>query len=222
MYNTLTMAEWETFSDIDTILDNIRQNSIVMAEYHKQNYYKLKATLPYFRIPTIVISALISVASVGLQPFLEQGIISVITCICSMTVGILNSIELYMQIQNGMENELNMSKAFYILSTDIYKTLSLDTIHRDGTAKQYLDEKYSEYTKLFESAMLISKTVADRLTPIEQMADKRLSLTSHFSPNNVYYEPHDLNVIDQQNYSIPVDDIPHQIQGSDETEQNAP
>lgn len=203
------MSEWDPFSDIDAILDHIRQNSIVMAEYHKQNYYRLKATLPYFRIPTIVISAVISVVSVGLQPFLEQGSISVITCICSMTVGILNSIELYMQVQNGMENELNMSKAFYILGTDIYKTLSLDTIHRDGTAKQYLDEKYSEYTKLFESAMLISKTVADKLTPIDQMENKRLALTSNYSQNDMYYGAY--SATDQQNNDYPINiDIPSQ------------
>lgn len=181
------MSDWDPYYDIDVILDNIRQNSIIMSEYHKQNYYKLKATLPYFRIPTIIISAIVSVVSVGLQPFAQQGIISVITCVCSMVVGIMNSIELYMQIQNGMENELNMSKAFYILSTDIYKTLSLDTIHRDGTAKQYLDEKYSEYTKLFETALLINKTITDKLTPIKQLENKRLSLVKSTKESLIPY-----------------------------------
>ena len=82
--------------DKEEILENIRQNSILLSEHHKKRYYYYKGYLKYFRIPNIILSALNSVFSVGLTPYVEnQNTISMITCLVSLTIGIISSLELY-------------------------------------------------------------------------------------------------------------------------------
>jgi hypothetical protein len=65
-----------------------------------------------------------------------------------------------------MEIELVVSKDYYLLSIDIYKTLSLSSEHRPIPAKEYLEKKYNEYVKLSEKSNLISKRLEDKLAPL--------------------------------------------------------
>jgi hypothetical protein len=153
--------------DIEKVINRIRINSAILSTYHKNEYYKFKGYLKYFRIPTIVLSAIGSVTSVGFKPYLPQDSISITTCFIGLTVGILNSIELFLSIQSTMEKSLSNSKDFYLLSIDIKKTLLLYRDHRQITGKEYLDEKYMEYCKLIETSELINKNINDRLLPIE-------------------------------------------------------
>ena len=112
--------------DIETILDSIRQNALLMNEEHKKRYIVLEGNLRYFRLPVIVIAGVNSVVSVGFQPYLDQQTISAVTCLLSLTCGIIGSIELYLAIQNQMESELLVCKDYYLLTTRIFATLSLD------------------------------------------------------------------------------------------------
>ena len=152
--------------DIENVLGKIRENCIMMSNYHKIRYYNFKSLLKYFRIPTIILSAANSVFSVGLQPYMAQETISLITCIIALFVGIINSIELFLAIQSTMEQELTTSKDFYILSIDIYKILLLNRNHRSIDGKTFLDDKYSVYCKLFEGSQLMNKEINDRLVPL--------------------------------------------------------
>ena len=115
----------DDIDDIEHILENIRHNCVVMSERHKSRFLYLKGILRYFRIPIIILSGINSVIAVGLQPYIEQGLISVFTCLVSLVCGIIGSIELYLSIQTQMENELVTSKEYYLLGIEIYKLLSL-------------------------------------------------------------------------------------------------
>ena len=150
-------------TDIESILDKLRQNCIVLSKAHKKRYIYLKETLKYFRIPLILLSGVNSVMSVGLQPFCEQKYISVGTCLVSLTCGIIGSVELYLSISAQMENALITSKAYYILATDIYKFLALTTLNRNEDAKLFLEEKFGTYQKLIENSNILPKTVVDSL-----------------------------------------------------------
>ena len=159
-----TSKQWS--DDIENVLGKIRENCIMMSNYHKMRYYNFKSLLKYFRIPTIILSAANSVFSVGLQPYMQQETISLITCMIALFVGIINSIELFLAIQSTMEQELTTSKDFYILSIDIYKILLLNRNHRSIDGKTFLDDKYSVYCKLFEGSQLMNKEINDRLVPL--------------------------------------------------------
>jgi len=103
---------------------------------------------------------------VGLQPYLQQGYISLITCGVSLITGIITSIELFIGIQSSMEVELNSSKDFYILAIDIFRILSLTAENRGIDGRTYLDEKYQIYCKLIETSDIITKRMKENLIPI--------------------------------------------------------
>ena len=100
-----------------------------------------------------------SVFSVGLQPYLSQSIISVLCCSISLFCGIIASVELFLGIQNIMETELITSKDFYILSSDIFKTLSVERQYRTIDGKVYLDNIHTKYCNLIEQCNLINKKI---------------------------------------------------------------
>lgn len=176
----------DTWTDgIEYILEEMRLNSIAISEYHKERYYYQKGFLKYFRIPTIIFSALNSVFSVGLQPYCPQPTISIICCIISMICGIISSIELFLSIQRTMENELLASKEFYLLSVDIFKILYLERETRMVNGKIYLDEKYQTYCKLIENTNLVKKSMPNLITgPKSNKREGIFRNIGDISPNN--------------------------------------
>jgi hypothetical protein len=167
------MDHWA--ADIETILEAIRQNCVTMSKEHRKRYFYLQGLLRYFKVPIIIISAINSVVSVGLQPYALQSEISVICCVLSLTVGILGSLELYLGISGGMIAELDASKSFYLLGTEIFKTLSLAADRRNVSGVKYLDDKYEEYKSLIETSNLISQKISDQLSPLPKYNLESLS-----------------------------------------------
>lgn len=147
------MTEWS--DDIETVLGHLRENCITLYKYHLGRYYQYKRILPFFKIPVLILSAFNSVFSVGLQPYLQQSLISILICIVSLGVTIINSIELYMGIQKSLETEMCASQGFYLLSIDIYKMITLRRENRDISGKQYLADCYNVYQELIKQSKLI-------------------------------------------------------------------
>jgi hypothetical protein len=162
-------------ADIESVLENIRHNSVILSQEHKKKYFELKENLKYYKIPVIIISGCNSICSVGLQPYLQQGIISMITCLLALVCSIIGSIELYLAIQKGMEDELISQRDYYLLSVDIFKTLSLSTEHRPIPAKEYLDKCYNTYCKLTESSNALAKKLVDKLCPVNEAVSIQIS-----------------------------------------------
>ena len=158
------MAYWTT--DIENLREAIRNNSSLMSDYHKKRYEYLKSYLKWFKLPSLILNATNVFFSSGLTPYLEMGYISLLTMGVSMVCSILNSVELYLVIENNMACELVASKDYYLLATDIYKVLVLDRDNRTQPAKEFLEEHYSRYTKLFESSNLLNKKMKDNLKPV--------------------------------------------------------
>jgi len=158
------MQLWTT--DIENLLEAIRNNSALMSDYHKKRYEYLKGYLKWFKLPSLVLNAMNVFFSSGLNPYLEMGYISLLTMGVSMICSILNSVELYLGIENGMTKELVASKDYYLLATDIYKILVLDRDNRTQPAKEFLEETYAQYTKLYESSNLLNKKMKDSLKPV--------------------------------------------------------
>jgi hypothetical protein len=178
--------DWADACDIEKLLESIRINSVNLSLYHRESYWKYKSFGKYFRIPIIVLSSITSASSVGLQPVMEQGIISGITCLLAFAIAVLSSTELYLKIQDSMERELNMSKEYYTLAIDIYKCLSTGRQHRTEDARIYLDKKYSEYKALTESSSILKKDLrVDCLADIpDEFKNKPLKLPPQFMPQS--------------------------------------
>lgn len=144
---------WST--DVETILDNIRNNCKILSDYHKAQYLYYKNILQYFRLPVIIISAVNSIVSVGLQPYMKQSMISIMTCGLSLISGIICSIELFYDLQKLMDTEFSQYKQYNLLFLDIYKILRLNREHRPLPQSEYLSKIFNEYTRLVESSKVV-------------------------------------------------------------------
>ena len=153
-------------TDIEGVLDKIRQNSQLLANYHRKRYLTIKSRLKYYKIPIILLSSLNSVASVSLQNFMNQTYISLINMFLSLIVGVIGSIEMFYQYNKQLEIELVGSKDFYILSCDIYKWLSLEPQNRVSSPKEFLNESYNRYIKLVETSIVLKRRIEDKLLDI--------------------------------------------------------
>ncbi len=170
------MNDWS--DDIEKVLEEIRLNAVQLSNNHKQNYFFYKSLHKYFRIPTIILSSVASVSSVGLQNYISQEHINGIVCLLGLSVSVVNSIELFLKLQETLEIELNCSKEFYNLSIDIRKTLLLDRENRQLSGQTYLEKRYNDYVKLQEQSNLISNSFNDGLNNLP----KKISMIKKLMP----------------------------------------
>jgi len=166
-------SEWS--EDMENLLESIRSNCAILNEQHKKMYFYYKSFLKYFKIPTLILSGVNSVASIGLNTYVEQKKVSLICCMISLLTGIITSLELYLGVEKSMENELNCSKDFYLLSIDIYKTLQLKRENRSCEGNAYLEQSLSTYKKLFESSNVLTKSIKDKLINIDMESLRTIS-----------------------------------------------
>ena len=157
-------------SDIECVLDNLRENCVLMSKTHKESYFFYKKVVKYFRIPTILLSSVGSVSSVGLTAYLHQNHISALTCGLALIVSILNSIELFLKISDTMEQENECSKSFYALAVNIRKTRMLERSRRQQEGAVYLEKTYSQYMTLMEKSNLLSGSIKDKFMELPKVS----------------------------------------------------
>jgi hypothetical protein len=164
--------------DIIDILERIRFNSIKLNEQHTERYLKFASVLKYFDIPIIICSVFSSsFSSLGINPNYSQ----IITTVISMGITILSSIKLYLNLTNTISNEIDLSKSYYLLSIGIYKMLMLRPA--DTNPRLYLDNIFSEYSKLIEQSTIILKNSKKDLLTINNINTPEGSLQSKDSFN---------------------------------------
>ena len=201
-------------NDVESILDQIRINCVYMSAQHKNSYFYYKRISTYFRIPTIILASVASVSSVGLQNYIAQQHISAITCLISLVVGIINSMELYLKLQENIEIELEKSKQYYSLATDIYKTLNLDRENRDGDPHEELESYYDRYRVLFQESNLLKNGFTDKLLklpPKKKMFEYKnksttdASISSACSSSSITSEGQSPLNINTNRYEVPTE-----------------
>jgi hypothetical protein len=183
------MATNDWNNSIESVLDNIRINCVILNKLHKQRYFELKSTLKYYRLPVIILNGINSIFAVGLQPYMYQGTISLTNSLIALTCGIIGSIELYFGIQKRLENDMISQRDYYLLSVDIFKTLSLDRQIRPLPAKDFLEKSYNTYTKLIESSSALSKVKGDKLIPIDLTINDNDEIIITPNPNGFWENP---------------------------------
>jgi hypothetical protein len=182
------MATNDWNNSIEEVLGNIRTNCIILSKLHKERYFLLKSRLAWYRIPLIVLNGFNSIISIGLQPYAEQGTISITTSLISLTCGIVGSIELFFGIQKRMETDLISQRDYYLLSIDIFKTLCLERSIRPLPAKDFLEKSYNTYTKLIESSSILARVKGDELIPIN-LSNKDDEIVITPNPNGFWNRP---------------------------------
>jgi hypothetical protein len=152
--------------DIEGVLEHIRINCAILTEYHRKDFLKLNKSIKYYRIPVLLLSSIASVWSVSGTAFLKQDVVSLINCLLGLIAGTITSVELFVGLGDKMKLAEELSHKFYIISADIFKTLSLRNENRQQNGKDYLVEIFSEYLKLIEKSNILDKRVKDQLLPL--------------------------------------------------------
>ena len=155
-------------SDQEQILRRVSYNCGLMSDHHRTEYYRLIAQLKWFRIPIIIISSINSVFSVGLSNYLEQSVVSTLTCLLSLTVSCIGSIELYLALQKKSDSELISYRSFYTLALKINTTLDLEIENRNQEGEPFLQAIIAEYQSCFESSNPNGITT-DKLVPLKDI-----------------------------------------------------
>ena len=177
--------------DIDALLEKIRINCIQLSDAHKEHFLQLSNSLKWYKIPVILISGISSLVSVS-QNYFPQENITICTGIFGLSASLIVSIELYLGISHNMGESASLTKDYYALATDIYKTLSLNAENRTENSLTYLESTYGTYTSLCTNSPIIVKQIEDRLikipindldTPSNRLVPS-LSLTGLFSRPN--------------------------------------
>lgn len=174
--------------DIEAVLENIRLNCALLTEHHRKEFLMLNHSIKYYRIPVLLLSSIASVWSVSGTAFLRQDVVSLVNCFLGLIAGTIASIEMFQKIDERMRLSEELSHKFYIISADIFKTLSLRDENRGVLGKDYLVEVFSDYLKLIEKSNILTKKIKDQLMPLPmQLAERSvssLSLAVPRTPNN--------------------------------------
>ena len=170
---------------IEFILGQISTKSYEMSITHKKNYVKLKQRQKYFKIPVIVLSGLNSVFSVGLSDMLDQSTISIITCLISLSCGVITSIELYLKLSETIQKEHQAGKDYGLLHIELSRVLLLNRRDRGVDGIDYLNDVFGKYTSLIQNSQIVIGSVLHHdiqlpreieLDPIPDAPDEKESL----------------------------------------------
>ena len=179
------MNNWN--QSVDSLLDKIRLNSIMLASKHIKNHLYYLNCSKYFEIPVIILSVFSSSFSVGSEKFIHQETISVVTCAISMLITILTSTKLYRKITENSSQEQELAIQYKSLALDIFKLLSLPKENRGIDGLLYLNKVYSKYTNLIENSQILNNiTKNDKLLSLHHKLyiDDEESISSNESNNN--------------------------------------
>ena len=176
--------------NIINILQRIRMNSVALNKKHIKRYIYYNSISKYFDIPIIVFS--VFSASFTSLDVIESSMNVIITTSISMAITILSSIKLYLNLSNNINDEIQLSKAYYILSINIFKQLSL----KQGDANLFLEESFNEYSKLTEQSSILYKNInKDLLTINEFFKDININrIESTNSTNSTLSSDDDLEI----------------------------
>lgn len=175
-------------SEVEDILERVRVNSVSLSEYHRKNFYTYKSYAKYFRIPIIILSIINSTAAIGLVNVgVQQMIVNGICCLIGMLISMISSVELYLNIEKAMDNEMQQSKDFYILAIEIFKILKMKRQDRGENGKEFMNKKYSLYSKYKETSDLMRKKIKhDALARIPICLESGSTPTSSDLEEDVY------------------------------------
>ena len=162
--------------DYENLLNDIRINSVYLSRYHKNKYVYYKNVDVYFKLPTIILSSIVSVAAVSLSSYINQTNSDSIICLMSLSVSIINSIEIYLKISDNVELELDSSKKYMNLSTDIHMLLQLNKSNRIGSPDLILNKFYERYIDLINNTNLIDSKYPDKLLEIPKIKNGIFSI----------------------------------------------
>jgi hypothetical protein len=154
-------------NDIHDILKDLLHNCNELQIHHKTKYLINKKRLSYFRIPTILLSSINSVFSVGLTVYISQEKTSIINCLLSFLCGAIGAVELFLQINKKLEQSILSYQGYKLLSIKISAELKLNPSNRKLEGTDFLMEVLDEYRNLFQKSNVLRDKLNDKLIKMD-------------------------------------------------------
>ena len=139
-----------------------------MSEIHKGNWAELKERQKWFKVPVIVLSGINSVLAAGVLS-MDADVVSTVSCILALTVGVIGSVELYLGISEHMNTEYVSGRDFTIMHFDITKTLALRPEERGVGGQVYLEHMSNDYRSYVKNS---EPVVGAEIQAIQKQLDK--------------------------------------------------
>ena len=174
----------DIWTDTIILLQRMKYNSMLLHHKHRHRYMKYRTISKYFDLPIIVMSVFSS--SFPSLNVISPDYQNIITTTISMAITILSSTKLYLNLSNNINSEIDLSKAYYILSINIFKMIMLKP--SDQNPNTFLDASFAEYSKLIETSSLLYKNIKKDLLNIDEyfkdgkISDDTSSISSDSSP----------------------------------------
>jgi hypothetical protein len=86
-----------------------------------------------------------------------------------------------MRLDQQIKMSEELSRKFYAIGADIFKTLSLKDENREVKGKQYLTEIFSDYIKLVEKSNILDKKLKDQLLPLPTKLEHSLESSNRLA-----------------------------------------
>ena len=168
--------------DICNLLSNYEHNCSTLANGYKNSYLELIQISKLFKIPIIFLSSANSIVAVGLSAYLDQMMVSNITCLISFICGLISSIELYLGIQKRIESQILSYRSYYLLSVKINNIMRLHPQNRNCDSMKFLTEIEDEYRDLFLNSNVLVRKMKDRLLTLDKKPTMNKLLSFSRSP----------------------------------------
>lgn len=179
---------------------------------YKFYYEKYKRIQARFKIPSIIISSLTGLTSLGTSTFTSdsQQWIAIGVGATSLFVAILNSIESYMKIGENMSGCLQASMSLQKLKETIDLELAVPPEDRNDPGIVFVRECYAKYEKILELAPNIFKNIKfvrpifdSRLNPVTITNREAVTISQDVEHGN---EPHNISeLLEEKSYTTSTD-----------------
>ena len=91
-------------------------------------------------------------------------------------MGLLGSVELFLQIQSKMELHFINNTNYCLLSNDILKMISLDAINRTTDGLLFLEDYQSKYNSIMKTTIITNKRIHKQLVKIDETDNVDINL----------------------------------------------
>jgi hypothetical protein len=178
----MTGDRWHTEEEV--FLENLQKQCETMYKYMLKEHHYYDRLSGKFNIPILIISSINSLTAVGLNAFVPQEYVSVLNAVLSAGTGVLGSIQLYLKLNEKMTKATRASVGFKRISLKISRELALAREVRMTEGPAFVQDCFSEYNQILESANPIEKKLEEFLT-IKKPGDISMpSSPSHTTMND--------------------------------------
>jgi len=158
----MTGDRWHTEEEV--FLENLQKQCETMYKYMLKEHHYYDRLSGKFNIPILIISSINSLTAVGLNSFVPQEYVSVLNAVLSAGTGVLGSIQLYLKLNEKMTKATRASVGFKRISLKISRELALAREVRMTEGPAFVQDCFSEYNQILESANPIEKKLEEFLT----------------------------------------------------------